>query len=113
MAIGLGVRIKYPDIEKCSLSSPPHSSCRDVCSSIVVVVVVVVVVIVVVVVVIHKIQTNRSTQIWYADDASSGGKLEPLKQWWDRLDKSGPYFGYFCNQKKSWLRAKPQFLESA
>ena len=62
---------------------------------------------------IQKIQTNGSTQIWYADDASSGGKLESLKQWWDRLNKSGPYFGYFPNQEKSWLLAKPQFLESA
>ena len=39
-------------------------------------------------------------QVWYADDATAGGKLADLKKWWDNLSKIGPSFGYFVNPKK-------------
>ena len=52
-------------------------------------------------------------QIWYADDAAAGGKLEMLKSWWDKLNEIGPGLGYFPNAKKTWLIVKPQYLEAA
>ena len=62
---------------------------------------------------IQKIQTIGNTQVWYADDASSGGKLGAIRQWWDNLVTYGPQFGYFPNGMKSWLLVKPEFLTEA
>ena len=52
-------------------------------------------------------------QVWYADDATAGGKLVDLKKWWDNLSKVGPSFGYFVNPEKTWLVTKDNFLPSA
>ena len=52
-------------------------------------------------------------QVWYADDATAGGKFPDLKKWWDNLSKVGPSFGYFVNPKKTWLVTKDNFLPSA
>ena len=38
-------------------------------------------------------------EVWLADDATSGGKLEPLKQWWDIVIEEGAKFGYHVNDK--------------
>ena len=46
---------------------------------------------------IRKITTSGATQAWFADDASSGGKLLKIRQWWDRLVTHGPRCGYFPN----------------
>ena len=50
------------------------------------------------------------TQVWYADDASAGGSLLKLRQWWDKLTSFGPDFGYFPNASKSWLVVKEGLL---
>ena len=52
-------------------------------------------------------------QSWYADDASAGGTLAPLRRWWDRLQAEGPQFGYFPNAEKTWLIVKPEQAKSA
>ena len=57
--------------------------------------------------------TPELRQIWYADDASAGGKLTNLKKWWDNLSRVGPSFGYFVNPQKTWLVTKDNFLSSA
>ena len=57
--------------------------------------------------------TPELRQIWYADDASAGGKLTNLKKWWDNLSRVGPSFGYFVNPQKTWLVTKDKFLSSA
>ena len=57
--------------------------------------------------------TPELRQIWYADDASAGGKLTNLKKWWDNLLRVGPSFGYFVNPHKTWLVTKDNFLSSA
>ena len=57
---------------------------------------------------------NNAKQIWLADDAAAGGLLKQLKTWWDNLICEGEKFGYFVNQKKSWLILKdPKSVEIA
>ena len=37
---------------------------------------------------------GRWTQLWYADDASAGGTLPELREWFNLLCSRGPAFGY-------------------
>eukprot|EP00117_Sycon_ciliatum_P046195 scpid56052/ scgid0290/ len=55
----------------------------------------------------------RGSQAWYADDAAAGGKVRPIRQWWDSLAEKGPSFGYLPNPAKSILLVKPEFLDEA
>ena len=52
-------------------------------------------------------------QIWFADDAGAGGKLNDLKKWWDEITSVGPSYGYFPKPSKSWLIVKPEFTDEA
>ena len=52
-------------------------------------------------------------QIWYADDASAGGKMDGLRAWWDKITELGPEYGYFPNPAKTWLVVKEEHLETA
>ena len=52
-------------------------------------------------------------QLWFADDASAGGKIECLKEWWLKLQVIGPMYGYNPNPSKSWLLVKEHCLEIA
>ena len=36
---------------------------------------------------------SEAKQVWYADDATGGGKLQQLRRWWDKLNEVGPAFG--------------------
>ena len=58
-------------------------------------------------------QTDEDIQVWYADDASSGAKLEGVRHWWDLLETCGPQFSYFPKEflRKSWLLVKLEFQE--
>ena len=49
-------------------------------------------------------------QIWYADDASAGGRITDLRVWWNRLQELGPRYGYFVNSFKSHLLVKDDNL---
>ena len=60
-----------------------------------------------------RLTMAQATQIWFADDAASGGKLEALRRWWDALLRFGPLFGYHVNVSKSWLLVKPENLQEA
>ena len=51
--------------------------------------------------------------MWYADDATGGGKLQQLRRWWDKLNEVGPAFGYFPNATKTWLVVKETELAAA
>ena len=46
---------------------------------------------------------SRWTQIWYADDASAGGSLEDIHEWFSLLCSQGPAFGYFPEPSKSFV----------
>jgi len=41
------------------------------------------------------------TQLWYADDASAGGTLLELCDWFNLLYSQGPAFGYYLEPTKS------------
>ena len=51
--------------------------------------------------------------VWYADDASAGGSISSLKQWWDAISSLGPSFGYHVNPSKTWLLTKSNHLQFA
>ncbi len=63
----------------------------------------------------HKSEKRGLTlkQVWYADDAASGGTLSDLRLWWDELLNLGPLYGYFPKASKTWLIVKPEFEEEA
>jgi hypothetical protein len=52
-------------------------------------------------------------KIFYADDGSAGGKLDPLLKWWRDLKLDGPLFGYYPEPTKTWLVVKPDHEERA
>ena len=60
---------------------------------------------------LRKAETPLTTQVWFADDATSGGKLGGLRCWWDILATHGPRYGYDINAVKSWLIVKPDRLD--
>ena len=66
-----------------------------------------------IVLMIKSLQIESLTQCWYADNASAGGTLEHLHQWWDKLVRVGSDFGYFPNGQKSWLVVKEGLLDKA
>ena len=45
-------------------------------------------------------------QVWLADDASAAGNLQSLVSYFDSLSAEGKKFGYYVNEKKSWLILK-------
>ena len=51
---------------------------------------------------------SLSTTPW-----SAGGRLVPLRTWWDKLHDRGPDFGYFLNPAKSVLVVKPDDYDEA
>ena len=61
---------------------------------------------------IHHLEHHGVKQAWYADDATAGGALKQLKQWWDGLAELGPDYGYFPNAIKTWLVIKEEHLEA-
>ena len=52
-------------------------------------------------------------QLWFANDASAGGRLHLLWTWWDRLADLGPAYGYHVNSSKTWLVVKADYLSEA
>ena len=44
------------------------------------------------------------TQLWYADDASAGGLLSDLRDWFSLLCSRGPHYGYFPEPSKCFAR---------
>ena len=61
----------------------------------------------------HLQLASSTKQCWYADDASGAGSTTQLKKWWDTLTEIGPGYGYYPNDKKCWLIAKPDKEEIA
>ena len=62
---------------------------------------------------ITSLQTASSVkQCWFADDASGAGSRTEIKKWWDFFSTLGPDFGYFPNDNKCWIIAKPAKEES-
>ena len=49
-------------------------------------------------------------QVWLADDAAAGGRLEGLFNWYEALIMEGKKYGYYVNKKKCWLIVKSEEL---
>lgn len=62
---------------------------------------------------IHRLKVEATKQVWFADDATAGGKFANLREWWDRLTNFGPDYGYFPNASKTWLVVKDDFNDEA
>ena len=62
---------------------------------------------------IDRLTAAKAIQVWFADDAASGGKLVAIRLWWDMLVRYGPLFGYYVNVSKSWLLVKTAKLQDA
>ena len=43
---------------------------------------------------------HLAKQVWFAKDATAGGKLSQLREWWDQIVCLGPKFGYHANPNK-------------
>ena len=61
----------------------------------------------------EKTSTTPINQVWYADDAAGGGKIDDLRTWWDDLCSNGPLFGYYPKPSKTWVIVKPEYEECA
>ena len=57
--------------------------------------------------------TQRWTQVWYADDANCGGFLDSLLVWFQRLLQDGPAFGYHPQPSKTYLVVDERDLPEA
>lgn len=57
---------------------------------------------------VDRLMIAQTTQVWFADDASSGGAVFSLRKWWDLLVEHGPSFGYYPNAVKTYLLVKPE-----
>ena len=62
---------------------------------------------------IHPLKCDTTRQICFADDATAGGKLNNLREWWDCLTNAGPDYGYFPNASKTWLIVKQEYKDEA
>ena len=56
---------------------------------------------------------ERWTQLWYADDASAGGTLPELRNWFNLLCSRGPSFGYHPEPTKSFVVVNDQWKNEA
>ena len=61
----------------------------------------------------RSIRTEGSLHVWFADDATAGGRLRALRHWWDALVLLGPRFGYYPNSAKTWLVVKDEAFSEA
>ena len=46
----------------------------------------------------------------YAADLAGKSTILQLKDWWDKVERFGPFFGYFPKASKSWLVVKENNL---
>ena len=62
---------------------------------------------------VHSLNSVDTKQIWFADDSSAGGTLDNLHEWWTRLQREGPTYGYHPNSTKSCIIVKENKLAEA
>ena len=62
---------------------------------------------------IHRLTNEQVQKVWFADDATVGAQLTPLRDWWDQLQLIGPDFGYLPNASKTWLIVKEDKFQAA
>ena len=55
---------------------------------------------------IRRLSLHQTTQACFADDATAGGQITPLREWCKNIQKIGPDYGYYPNAAKTWLIVK-------
>ena len=60
-----------------------------------------------------KYENTKVKQVAFADDLSGAGEIDDLKQWWLKINQSGPALGYHPNSSKSCLIVKPEYYREA
>ena len=55
----------------------------------------------------------EAVQVWFADNATAGGKLRTMHKFWDLLVNHGPSYGYFPKPSKTHLVVKPEHQAAA
>ena len=61
----------------------------------------------------NQLNPLPAKQAWFTDDATAGGQIQHLHDWWTSLNHTGPSFGYHANPAKTWLIIKAEHLPSA
>ena len=59
---------------------------------------------------ILRFSVSDVKQVWLADDTTGAGSLKSLKNWRTTIVNEGDRFGYYGNDKKSWLILKNETL---
>ena len=54
--------------------------------------------------ILHKLQSiSEVKQVWLADDVTGYGGIESLHKLWNYIISEGQKYGYYANEKKSFL----------
>ena len=56
---------------------------------------------------------RQGSHVWYADDASACSDLPALKEWFQKLLKVGPSYGYYPEPSKSFIVVNANFPDEA
>ena len=62
---------------------------------------------------IGSLEDKATKQVWFANDATTGGVFTSLRRWWDHIVERGPAYGYYQNPIKTCLVVKEGSLEMA
>ena len=62
---------------------------------------------------LRAFKTEGPLQVWYAENAGAGGKIEAFRRWWNGINEKDSLFGYHQNSAKSILLVKPEFEADA
>ena len=60
---------------------------------------------------IRSLEDNETKQVWFADNATTGGGLTGLRRWWDHVVERSPAYGYYPNPIKTCLVVKEESFE--
>ena len=75
---------------------------------------VIIIIIIIIIILIRSFNNpTQWTQLWYADDASAGGLLPDLHEWFSLVCSRGPAFRYFLEPRKSVLVVNQYFKVEA
>ena len=61
---------------------------------------------------VKQLNLLSAKQVWYADNATAGDKVDHVFEWWTSLNTIGPSYGYHANPAKTWLIVKEEYLSS-
>ena len=56
---------------------------------------------------------RQGSHIWYADDTLACSDLPALKEWFQKLMKVGPSYGYYPEPSKCFIVVNANFLDEA